>query len=682
MTKPALHICIVTSEVVGPFKNGGIGTSMTGLAQTLAGQGYKVTLLFTAGKGFSPQSKAQWSRHYQSIGIDLRWIDHRLASTIAGPLADCDYTVPYLVYRALGSISADIVQFNDCMGEGLYYLAMHRLGCGVSNQRCVVALHSPTEWIWAINRNLPESLLHAAFSHAERLSVATCDQLWSPSRYLLDWIHDRGFAVPEHAHVQQYALPKLPLFTGDWAEEIVNEGSAPRPAREIIFFGRIEERKGIKLFCEALTLIEPMLVELGVYVTFLGKESTVGGQPAFAYLDQQSSHWRFTTRRIVDLGQQEAIDYIRARPAIAVMASPADNSPCTVYEALAHRLPFIAARTGGIPELIAADDHGDVLFDYDAAALAERLKVAVTIGIAPARAAQPQSLSRAAWGELFPQWYAQRFPERPCEALRPLALLVDHPPGGDAAATLATCAVTEAARIIVVDRAGHQDWRTLAPHVTVVRDLAGLTAELGGLFDHLLLCIRSGIGLIEPRLPALRAAMQSSEVDMLMPFALVGEGEAERCITTLGASASFCYFAGAMHAGVLSVKGDAALRAIAGRDLVSEMEFFGLPDLLVTAGLICLPYAEPVAHHGSTLIPEQGNRRTRERIAAYAAVDGVERFYLTALASSRAAGVVGSGRLRRMRQWLDAHGAGWLGVLARRGRLRAVLMALFGRRQV
>ncbi|MEK6541816.1 MAG: glycosyltransferase family 4 protein [Pseudomonadota bacterium] len=682
MTKPALHICIVTSEVVGPFKNGGIGTSMTGLAQSLADQGFRVTLLFTAGKGFSPQSKAIWSQQYQSIGIELLWIDHRLASAIAGPLAACDFAVPYLVYQALGSIGADIVQFNDCMGEGLYYLAMHRLGCGIANQRCVVALHSPTEWIWAINRNLPEFLVQAAFSHAERLSVATCDQLWSPSRYLLDWVRDRGFAVQSHAVVQQYALPKLPMFAGEWAVEIADKGGAPQPAREIVFFGRIEERKGIKLFCEALTMIEPTLVELGVYVTFLGKESTVGGQRAFDYLDQQSSHWRFTSRRLSDLGQQEAINYIQSHSALAVMASPADNSPCTVYEALAHDLPFIAARTGGIPELIAAADHAHILFDYSADALAERLRVAVTVGIAPARAAQLQSLSRAAWGELFPHWHTQRFPEPPYEAERPLALLVDHWPGSDIAATLASCEVADTARVIIIDRTGHEGWGTLAPHAIIVRDFAGLHAALSGLTGHLLLCIRSGVTLIEPSLPALRCAMQSSEVDMLMPFALVGEGAAERCVTTLGASASFCYFAGAMHAGVLVVKGDAALRAIAGRDLVSEMEFFGLPDLLVTAELNCLPYAEPVAHHGPVLIPEHGHRRTRERVAAYAAVDGVERFYLTALASSRAAGIVGSDRLRRMRQWLDAHGAGWLGTLARRGRLHAVLIALFGRRQV
>ncbi|MEQ1726360.1 MAG: glycosyltransferase family 4 protein [Sphingopyxis sp.] len=682
MTKPPLHICIVTSEVVGPFKNGGIGTSMTGLAQCLADQGHRVTLLFTASKGFSSHDKQWWTERYQTIGIDLLWLDHHGAALVAGPLGECGFATPYLVYQAVAQIGADIVQFNDCMGEGLYTLAMHALGQGKAGQRMVLALHSPTEWIWAINRNLPQTMLHAAFSHAERLSVATCDQLWSPSRYLLDWVRERGFAVANSAIVQQYALPKLPLIGGDWAEEIVDEVCAPQPVREVVFFGRIEERKGIKLFCEALTLIEPTLVELGVSVTFLGKENTVGDQLAFDYLDQQSSQWLFPTRRISDLGQQEAIYYIRARSALAVMASPADNSPCTVYEALAFGLSFIAARTGGIAELIAEADHANVLFDYRADAMTERLRAALSVGIAPARAAQPQAQVRAVWGALFGQWAAQSSVKRAQPPCRPLAIVIDHPPGRDLAATLASCAGVDAAHIIIVDRAGDAQSLAQKDAAIIVWTVDDCAAQLGQLWGHDAVLVRSGMRLLPEQMPALRAAMQAGAAEMLMPFAWVGEGESERMVTTLGASASFCFFAGAMHAGVMAAGGEAIQRALKGRALVHEMEFFGLPDLLVTAGLTCLPYPQAVAHHGTALIAEQGNRRTRERIAAYAAVDGVERFYLTALAEGRAAGIVGSRRLRRARQWLDAHGLGWVGALARRGRPRAVLMALFGRRPV
>jgi hypothetical protein len=45
------------------------------------------------------------------------------------------------------------------------------------------------------------------------------------------------------------------------------------------------------------------------------------------------------------------------------MPSLRDNSPNTVYECLEHDIPFIASNVGGVPELIAADDHNRVLFD-------------------------------------------------------------------------------------------------------------------------------------------------------------------------------------------------------------------------------------------------------------------------------------------------------------------------------
>ena len=42
---------------------------------------------------------------------------------------------------------------------------------------------------------------------------------------------------------------------------------------------------------------------------------------------------------------------VTAGDTLAVMPSPIDNSPCTIYEALSWGLPFLAARTGGVPEV-------------------------------------------------------------------------------------------------------------------------------------------------------------------------------------------------------------------------------------------------------------------------------------------------------------------------------------------
>src|SRR5207237_1194819 len=71
--------------------------------------------------------------------------------------------------------------------------------------------------------------------------------------------------------------------------------------------------------------------------------------------------------------------YLRAPGRLAVMASPVDNSPNTVYEAIALGIGFVAARTGGIPELLHPDDVERATYDAgDPEALAGALRAALT----------------------------------------------------------------------------------------------------------------------------------------------------------------------------------------------------------------------------------------------------------------------------------------------------------------
>src|SRR5882724_5364989 len=68
-SRPA--VCIVSNEIVGPFKNGGIGTAMTGLAEHLATFGCRVTVLYT-GCAWTPDIPlGKWRQRYAELGIDL-----------------------------------------------------------------------------------------------------------------------------------------------------------------------------------------------------------------------------------------------------------------------------------------------------------------------------------------------------------------------------------------------------------------------------------------------------------------------------------------------------------------------------------------------------------------------------------------------------------------------------------
>ncbi len=66
-------VLIMTPDIEGPVRNGGIGTAFTALATTLAKKGYDVDVLYTCGdySESSASTFSDWSRIYSTFGINL-----------------------------------------------------------------------------------------------------------------------------------------------------------------------------------------------------------------------------------------------------------------------------------------------------------------------------------------------------------------------------------------------------------------------------------------------------------------------------------------------------------------------------------------------------------------------------------------------------------------------------------
>jgi glycosyltransferase involved in cell wall biosynthesis len=652
---PRPHVCIVTSELVGPFKNGGIGTSMTGLAQTLASNGFPVCVLYTGALSASTGDMIAWRDRYQAIGIHLNWLDRAERARLCGPLATAGFGTPYLVYEWLRSRTFDVIQFNDCMGDGFYCLTAKQLGISFQDSLLCVALHSPSQWVFELNSVLPRNLLMSAFSYAERLSTTCADMLWSPSRYLLDWARDKGFALPAATFVQQYVIPTQDMFGTAQAEGPPVDLAAATMPRELVFFGRIEERKGLKVFCEALTGLNETLTARGTSVTFMGKLGTVGAGDAQTYLDRASATWTFPWSVISDLGQQEAVAYIKARSAVAVMPSPADNSPCTIYEALTFGLPFVAARTGGIPELISPASQAGSLFDYSATALKARLEGVLTQGLAPAAPAITQADSREAWISTFAAWRSF-LPNRPdADPIGTVRAVVEHGSEADLAITLASlAAISTIAEIIVIDRAG--------PSAEASDRLAEV---LAGDEDGALLFIRPGATLDHAAFDALLQALSCPRAAGLIPASAIQEDGVSRISPPLGGSVSFSFYSGVAATSCLVLKTQ-RLRSVLGRHRpIPAAEFMGLLDQAILAGLPLWPYPEVVAHYDLLPVASEQNRAP-DRIQAYAAADATERYYINAIGfGGMQHNQERAGYQRAIRRRLSRMGLGWVAKIAK-----------------
>ncbi|MGN6189348.1 MAG: glycosyltransferase [Conexibacter sp.] len=395
------RVCVVSFEVSG-MTGGGIGTASTSLAATLARRGHDVTLLFTgwqdAGAG---AENARWQAHYAERGVRLEILRAPGTSTVKSPHFPARSA--YEIYCWLCAEEPfDVVHLPENMGHGAYAQLAKRQGLRFVDTTFVIGTHGPTRWAGEANRaalTREELLINDAL---ERLSVAHADVLLGPSRYLHDYLRARGWTLPERVHVQPYATPAA---VRERAREAHAEdaGAAAALPDEIVFFGRLETRKGVATLCDALDLLAAEGDLPPFEATFLGPVAPVFGEPADAYVARRAADWPWPWRIVSDRDQQGAADYLSRPGVLAVMPSLVDNAPNTVSEAVALGIPLVAGRTGGTGELVAAEQRDEHMFGdreegplrplpldalvlpADAQPLAELLRRRLTTPVAPAR---------------------------------------------------------------------------------------------------------------------------------------------------------------------------------------------------------------------------------------------------------------------------------------------------------
>ena len=405
-----LRICIATNDFAGPIRNGGIGTACRSLAEELVRGGHRVTVAYTVGDYCEVDSADVWVDRLRAQGIEfvpLNKMAHVRRDNGARGQS-------YELYHWLKSREFDWIHFSDWRGIGFHSAQAKSLGCAFQSTLLSVTMHSPNRWHLAHNSQFIADFEGEEIDLMERETLRLVDLAISPSAYMFEWAVAEGWELPDRCEVLQN-IPALPAtLAGGRRRGIV------RP-REIVFFGRLETRKGLKLFCDSIDLLQGKLSsQLGI--TFLGKEGSVGLNSGSEYIRSRSKRWQQRVTIHSAWGQQEAVEYLRDGERLAVIASLIDNSPCTVSECLHLRIPFVASAVGGVPELMHADDRGSCLFAPDAPSLTQTLERALNQGIAVARPRYSPDELRAAWLELHEASMRQLR-----KSLRPLSVVSSQP---------------------------------------------------------------------------------------------------------------------------------------------------------------------------------------------------------------------------------------------------------------
>lgn len=396
------RVAIATPELAGPFRNGGIGTAFAGLAEALAEAGHAVTVLHTATHDGERQAIEDWAGRFAERGITL--VPLMVPADAAG--------AALAAFEALRHGDWEVIHTPDWMALGALLGDAKRQGLAFGGTTLVCGTHGNYRWARQANREGLSSWSQLLWDGLERRAVEGADVVISPSRHLMDWMAAEGWALPARTFVQHNIYPGPnhpgPMHPGG------ADGDFP-PPRELVFFGRLEERKGLLLFLDALDLLAQRRALPAV--TFLGRSTSVRGRDGAAIVDERAAgrDWRR-----LELGRDEALAYLRGEDAggqgaggggrLAVVPSLLENSPFTVLECVVEGIPLLASDVGGVAELVRPEDRG-MLFAADARALADRLAEVLDRGVPRARPRLDPAANRAIW-----QVWHRRLPALPAPA--------------------------------------------------------------------------------------------------------------------------------------------------------------------------------------------------------------------------------------------------------------------------
>lgn len=387
-TRKKIRICIVTQDFSGPILNGGIGTIYTSLARMLAQHGMEVTVLFTLGPRSERHSFDHWVKHYSEENISLVPMPD---PAVGNPNTAIPLKRAYAVYEWLKDKEFDFVHSPDWMGQLFFCLQAKEEGLAFANTCFVVGCHGPSLWNWQGNRQIPDNTSVFTFNDMERRCAETTDYLVSSSYHLVEWMQNEGWQIdPGKTFVQPN------IFTNPC--EPVQAYQPGKSISEIVFCGRLEFRKGIHIFCDAINRVKDKLDE-SIKVTIIGKPIERKDFKSLDFINDKLKGLNLELTIHTDFDSQRLLSYFKSGDKLAVIASTGDNSPITITEFLNNDIPFIASTTGGLPELVHKKDWSRVLFPATAKGLADKI-VEVTKGdLYMPRPAIPTSESNRMWIE-------------------------------------------------------------------------------------------------------------------------------------------------------------------------------------------------------------------------------------------------------------------------------------------
>lgn len=358
---------LVTPEYEGIFKNGGIGTYYATLSQKLAAQGaYIILILSQTQKPFHGESTVPHIRHIFSAYEADRVLELKpVHLAILSQFKDWDWveSESYKILFLIQAIAAHFkqspiyVEFPDLCGLGYRTIQAKRSGLLGKNCVTAVTMHSGQEWLnEAHEKYIIEggNWFRNVYSY-EQYSFENADLAFFLSYFMEAKVKSYGWKTSHAVHLP-YCFPIVSSLNKNRPMLAKVSLNLKREQIPIVFFGRLEERKGLLTFIDALQQLGEKISQ-PIHLIFLGKivplhSAQLQPQDSQQYI-QQELRGKFDYTILSDLFSQEAIALVHElAPAIVCLTSPQENFPNSSLEMGQLPVSLVVSDTGGFRETL------------------------------------------------------------------------------------------------------------------------------------------------------------------------------------------------------------------------------------------------------------------------------------------------------------------------------------------
>jgi len=337
-----MKICLVSTDVLGFVKNGGVGTATCHLAELLVNQGHRVDILYTGIYLENSLESKIAILEYKNKGITILPI---ISPNIIIEHSLYHPTLSYFVFMELKNSNYDQIFFSDMHGLGYYCTNAKKNRTHFLDTTLSILFHGPSEWHLSNNKGLPTTLVELATFFTEKKSCELADSIIFATNHSYNVALDLKYILPENKNIEILLYP----FEIPKKIKSVNENIK---AKELCFFGRLETRKGADIFLNSILNIKDFLEERNIVITLLGSEGYIQSQQALRYLEKWSIDQKISLNVISNLNKKEAISYLIKKDAIAILASQEETMGFTLVECLAYNIPFISSDISPFMEII------------------------------------------------------------------------------------------------------------------------------------------------------------------------------------------------------------------------------------------------------------------------------------------------------------------------------------------